>query len=102
MNPLVRFAVRTSLDIVERALRVAWEGANLVSGLLNDDSRAAVPAAAPRAAPDATVTRDPMGDRPRTAVTGEPLRGAGWRPPELGDLDQTADVLRQRRAMASP
>lgn len=81
MNPLLRMAVSATLATTELVLTTALEGVRKINDVLAEDSR-------PRASVAAVTTSDPE------------VRGAGWRAPELGDLDGTAAILRDRRTAA--
>ena len=75
MNPLLRMVVSTSLSGAELVLTTALDGVRKINEALAP--------AAPRP-PVAVPAKDPD------------VRGAGWRAPELGDLDAASAMLRGR------
>lgn len=75
VNPLLRMVVSTSLSGAELVLTTALDGVRKINEALAP--------AAPRP-PVAVLAKDPD------------VRGAGWRAPELGDLDAASAMLRGR------
>ena len=84
MQSLVRGAISGALGLTETVLATSLEVVRLINVAI------AEPGVSPAPAPRAQSTPAPV------------VRTPSWRPPETGDLEHTADVLKERARVRPP